>query len=280
MKISFVMIVLNGMPFIKASLKSIYKEAYEIIIVEGAIEKALFAADNKGHSIDGTINFIKEYDDFDKKIKFISGIWPEKCEMQNKGLELVTGDYIWLIDSDEVYKKEDIDTIIEMLEKDTMITEVHFPTLNFWKGFDYTLYSKSLEGIFFRRIFKINRPCSFITHRPPTLLWKQCNKTTDKMKLLEISVLKEKEIYLYHYSYILEEQVKQKIELYKRYSWGEMWHIDLDDWYNNCFLRWSPENRNEIDAKYAIWTGDKSSVTRQFFGSHPKSVLEIIQCLK
>ena len=270
------MVVLNGMPFIEASLKSIYKKAHEIIIVEGAIKKALFAADDKGHSIDGTIDFVKGYDDPDKKIKFISGIWPEKCQMQNKGLELATGDYVWLIDSDEVYKEEDIDTIIEMFEKDPTITKVHFPVFHFWKGFDYVMYSEILEKAFFHRIFKLNSPCTFVTHRPPTLLWKQQGKTTDKMNLLEASVLKEKGIYLYHYSYVLEKQVEQKIELYKRYGWGETWNIDLEDWYSNCFLRWTPENREVVDEKYAIWTADKNSVTKKFLGSHPKSMIRVM----
>ena len=39
MKFSFIMIVLNGMPFIKHSLRSIYDFADEIIVIEGPVEK-------------------------------------------------------------------------------------------------------------------------------------------------------------------------------------------------------------------------------------------------
>ncbi|MBZ0198999.1 MAG: methyltransferase domain-containing protein, partial [Ignavibacteriaceae bacterium] len=53
-KISFVMIVLNGMPFIEYALKAIYQAAHQIIIVEGAVEKCLFAASLTGSSTDGT----------------------------------------------------------------------------------------------------------------------------------------------------------------------------------------------------------------------------------
>ena len=122
MKISYVMIVLNGMPFIEASLKSIYDSAYEIIIVEGAVKQCMFAANADGSSKDGTVEFIKAFPDPGKKVKLIQGIWPEKCEMQNKAVKIATGDYIWLVDSDEVYKKKDIEVIIGMLDVDPTIT--------------------------------------------------------------------------------------------------------------------------------------------------------------
>lgn len=280
MKISYVMIVLNGMPFIEFSLRSIYDFAHEIVVVEGAVESCMFAANSNGSSKDGTVEFVKAFPDPENKIKLIQGRWPEKREMQNEALKHISGDYIWLIDSDEVYKKEDINTVIGILEESPTITEVHFPIFHFWKGFDYIISSKILESCFFHRIFKLSKPCNFTTHRPPTLLWKQQNKTTDKMNLLEASILKGKGVCVYHYSYILEEQVEQKIKLYKEYGWEKYWSIDLDDWYNNCFLKWTPENRNIIDKKYAIWTGSINSCTVPFKGSHPDVILDYIRKFK
>lgn len=280
MKISFVIIVLNGMPFIRASLKNIYEKAYEIVIVEGAVKNCMFAANSDGSSTDGTVNFIKSFPDPLNKIRLIQGAWPEKCEMQNEALKIISGDYIWLVDSDELYKEKDMNMIIQMLVNDSTITEICFPAFHFWKGFDYIISSKPLENAFFHRIFKLNRPCFFTTHRPPTLFWEGQNKTTDKMNLLEATILRKEEIYIYHYSYLLEEQVKQKIELYKRYGWGRIWNLDLSDWYFNCFLKWTPENKSEIEKKYGIWTCDKDSGTERFIGIHPKSIVEIKQCLK
>jgi len=273
MKISFIMIVLNGMPFVEAVLESIYDMAYEIVIVEGAVAKCMFAANSDGSSNDGTIEFIKGYPDPGNKIKLIQGIWPEKCEMQNKALGIATGDYIWLVDSDEVYKKEDITTIIRMLDDDPTITQVNFSTFHFWKGFDHILSSKILKktpGFF--RLFKLEKPCFFTTHRPPTLFLKQRQKCTNTIHLVDNITLEQKGIYLYHYSYVLEKQVKQKIMLYKRYGWGKYWGLDLDNWYENCFLKWTPENKETIEKNYAIWTGDKNSVTERFTGSHPHSM--------
>ncbi len=130
-KMSFIMIVLNGMPFIKASLGSIYKSAYEIIIVEGAEEQCMFAANSDGSSNDGTVEFIKSYPDPDKKIKLIQGKWIDKCEMQNKAVEIATGDYIWLIDSDEVYKEEAIEIIYQILNENPTVYQINIPLIHF-----------------------------------------------------------------------------------------------------------------------------------------------------
>ena len=67
------MIVLNGMPFIEFSLKAVYPLAHEIIIVEGAVKKCLFAANPDGSSNDGTVEFIKNFPDQKNKINMIQG---------------------------------------------------------------------------------------------------------------------------------------------------------------------------------------------------------------
>jgi len=275
MKISYVMIVLNGMPFIEASLKSIYDSAYEIIIVEGAVKQCMFAANPDGSSKDGTVEFIKAFPDPKKKIKLIQGIWPEKCEMQNKAVKIATGDYIWLVDSDEVYKKKDIEVIIGMLDADPTITQINFSLFHFWKGFEYVLSSpilKSHPGFF--RVFKLDKPCYFTTHRPPTFLLQRYKKTTYQMNRVENSVMVKKGIFIYHYSYVSDSQVKQKVELYKKYGWDKFWKMDLDDWFNNCYLKWTVANRETVEAKYPVWTGDKRSRTELFLGVHPDSILE------
>lgn len=265
------------MPFIEAVLDSIYDKAHEVIIVEGAVKKCLFAANSDGSSNDGTVEFIKGYPDSGNKIKLIQGIWPEKCEMQNKAVEVASGDYIWLVDSDEVYKKEDIAAITKMLDDDPTITQVNFSVFHFWKGFDHILSSEILKktpGYF--RLFKLDRPCYFTTHRPPTFYLKRYRKCSNKIHLVDHFTLAKKGIYLYHYSYVLEKQVEQKIMLYKGYGWDKVWGLDLDDWYNNCFLKWTPENKDAIEKNHAIWTGDRNSVTERFLGSHPSSMSSIM----
>ncbi|MGD2094934.1 MAG: glycosyltransferase, partial [Phycisphaerales bacterium] len=116
----------------------------------------------------------------------------------------------------------------------------------------------------------------FTTHRPPTMVWPGSDKTTEQMHLLDGTTTRQMGIIFYHYSYVLDKQVKQKIELYHRYGWGDKWGIDLLEWYNECFLKWTPVNRCEIDSKYPIWTGDINSLTFPFEGSHPEAMVEYI----
>jgi glycosyltransferase involved in cell wall biosynthesis/ADP-heptose:LPS heptosyltransferase/predicted SAM-dependent methyltransferase/MoaA/NifB/PqqE/SkfB family radical SAM enzyme len=271
-KFSFVMIVLNGMPFVKYSLKSVYEFAHEIIIVEGAVEKCLFAANADGSSTDGTVEFIESFPDPQNKIRLIQGKWPEKCEMQNEALKYVTGNYVWLIDSDEVYKHDDLLKIKKIVTDDKSITQVNFIPDSFWKGMDYIFVSHEFfkDWCHFRRLFRYVPGAIFTTHRPPTMVWPGSEKTTEQMNLLDGTKTREMGIVFYHYSYVLDKQVKQKIELYHRYGWGKNWNIDLREWYEECFLKWTPENRQEIDSKYPIWTGDKDSRTQVFRGTHPE----------
>ena len=166
-KFSFVMIVLNGMPLIEYSLKSVYDFAHQIIIVEGAVENCMFAANPDGSSKDGTVEFVKSFPDPHKKVTLIQGRWPEKCEMQDEALKHVTGDYVWLIDSDEVYKREDLEKKERSIRSDPSITQVSFIPYHFWKGTDYIFVSRKLfeDRWHFRRLFKYVPGARFTNHR-------------------------------------------------------------------------------------------------------------------
>jgi len=277
-KMSFIMIVLNGLPYIEAVLKSIYKAAYEIIIVEGAERKCMFAANLNGSSKDGTVQFIKKFPDSNKKIRLIQGRWYDKCAMQNKAMEFVKGNYVWLVDSDEVYKKDEIIRIFNILRNRPNVYQVTIPIIHFWKGCDYILDSKEKPRNEIQRIFKIVHPCHFTTHRPPSLLIKKFGRFAQDIKIMRADFLKAKGIYCYHYSYITSEQVKQKVALYKNYGWEKPWKLDLNDWYKNCFLKWTPKNRTSIESKYRIIPCDRKSKTKRFTGIHPESVKGIMKC--
>ena len=278
-KLSFIHIVLNGMPFLEYSLKSIYDFAHQIIIVEGAVENCMFAANPDGSSKDGTVEFIKSFPDPDKKIKLIQGCWPEKCEMTNAALEYVTGNYIWLIASDEVYRGEDIRRLVEMIRTDFGITQIGLIPYNFWKGFDYIFESPhfSEKDLQYQGPIKYIKGARFINHRPPQLKYPGYMFTADGLNRVDGTQTKKADIQLFHYSYVLDEQVKQKIELYKRYGWGKSWGVDIENWHENCFLKWTPENRKEIEANYPVWTGDRNSHTVLFTGRHPEVMKDFIE---
>ncbi|GFO64365.1 class I SAM-dependent methyltransferase [Geomonas paludis] len=269
--LSFVMIVLNGMPFLECVLKSVYRSAHDIVIIEGAVENCMFAANPDGSSCDGTVEAIRSFPDPQGKIRLIQGKWAEKLEMQNHALQFTTGDYIWLVDADEVYKEEDIERLRAVLARDPGIARVDVTLDNFWKGFDYIFDSdKFAESEFHcRRVFRNYPGARFTTHRPPTM-------AVQEGRVLSAPETRALNVYPYHYSYVLWSQVYQKVELYHRYGWGKQWELDLDAWYRDFFLQWRPERRAELESRYPVWTGDPDSRTVPFTGEHPPAVAELV----
>jgi hypothetical protein len=88
-RITFGMIVLNGEPFVKYNLSSVYPFAHQIIVVEGACRSALSVSRSDGHSTDGTLESLYRFQhelDPDKKVIIVTavdegysdGLWPEK----------------------------------------------------------------------------------------------------------------------------------------------------------------------------------------------------------
>ena len=277
--LSFVIIVLNGMPFLEYCINALYDIAHEIIVVEGAVETCRFAANPDGSSVDGTVEHLKGRPDPDGKLRLLQGLWPEKVHMQNAALELVTGNYVWLVDSDEIYKREDLATIKNLLAQNPSITQVNFIPDNFWKRLD-TIFVSPLffeAGCHYRRLFKYVPGAVFTTHRPPTMVWPGASQTTEEMELIGGKLTRAMGIIIYHYSYLLDAQVQQKIELYNRYRWGEGWNVDLNEWYRECFLKWTPETAQQIESRYPVWTGDRRSRTFSFTGTHPEEMLPYIE---
>ena len=277
MKISYVIIVLNGMPFIEFSMKACYPTAHEIIIVEGAVEKCKFAANEDGSSNDGTVEFIKAFPDPGNKIKLIQGIWPEKCEMQVEALNHVTGDWVWLVDSDEVYYKDSFEKIIDMIENDNSITQVNFFNYSFWKGFDYYFTNDAFRTDAWtkRRLFKFVPGATFSSHRPPTIEYPE--GVVESRHIVTGAETEAMGIRFCHYSYVFKSQMKQKIELYHRYGWGKCWKVDLLDWYENCFLKWTPENIDEMNEKYGICPVFQDTIAVPFEGKHPEVIHNFIE---
>jgi carbonic anhydrase/acetyltransferase-like protein (isoleucine patch superfamily)/MoaA/NifB/PqqE/SkfB family radical SAM enzyme/tetratricopeptide (TPR) repeat protein len=277
-RISFVTIVLNGMPFLEYCLKAVYEVAHEIFIVEGAVEQCLFAANSDGSSKDGTVECIRNFPDPEHKIRLIQGRWPEKVDMQNAALKRVTGEYVWLADSDEIYKGEDLLAVQKLLQEDPSVTQVNFIPDNFWKGFDYIVSSPGLfqKDAHFRRLFKFVPGAVFTSHRPPTLVWPGSDRTTEQMHLIDGFETRRRGLTFCHYSYVDDHEVRQKIELYRRYSWGQNWKVDLGRWYEECFQKWTPTNREAIERDFPIWTADKNSCTELFQGTHPQVMQDFI----
>src|SRR5450756_1924974 len=148
-RVTFGIIVLNGEPFTRYCLRSLYPFAHEIIVVEGGHEDARAVTTPDGHSIDGTLETLRRFvseEDPEKKVRLVTrdGFWPTRDEVghvrtaQSRAYaELATGDYLWQVDIDEFYRPADMQAVFAMLARDPGITACLLYTSPFWGGLGY-----------------------------------------------------------------------------------------------------------------------------------------------
>ena len=269
-KISFGMIVFNAnstLPpnMLGACLSNVYDFAHEILISEGAVRPhggnngdATWASQD-GRSTDGTLEFLRNFPDPDNKIKIFTkeGYWDGKLEMCNAYIAEATGDYVWQLDSDEFYKKSDMEKIINYLDDNRQIEAVHFYANHFWGDWDHCCDEFSgtrwANQIPWMRIFKHSPGSSWKSHAPPvyqdktgaqmdTLVWGRDSTLGFGIKL-------------YHYGYVARSQAAFK-ELY----------------YNNSTLLnlWDKWQENKSSA---LVSGDHST---PFIGTHPEIIYKLM----
>jgi hypothetical protein len=283
-KITFGIIVLNGEPFTRYCLRSIYPFAHEIIVVEGGHENTRLVCTHDGHSIDGTLETLykfKEEEDPENKLIIITrdGFWPKKDEFgkdrtpQSRAYaERATGDYLWQIDIDEFYTYEDMQKIVNMLRTESSITTVSFKQKSFWGDIDYISESYALirnKGGW-HRIFKWNPNYKYLTHQPPTVV----DENGIDLRLINWKtgeIMKKKKIFMYHYSLLFPKQVDYKAKVYsvekvQNYSriieWAENNYFKLNNPFRVHNLYWLP------------------SWLVRFKGKHPEQISQMMQDIK
>ena len=119
MKISAYYMVLNEEDWIDLSIKSIYDIVDEIIVVEGACNNAKFMANEKGLSIDRTEERIRNFKDYNNKIKYIQkGFVNYMIDLKNECLNNLSKDcdYFIVLSGDEFYKKEELEYLFKYIE--------------------------------------------------------------------------------------------------------------------------------------------------------------------
>lgn len=280
-KITFGIIVLNGEPFTRYCLRSIYPFAHEIIVVEGGHEDTRSVCTPDGHSIDGTLETLykfKKEEDIDNKVTIITrnGFWPKKDELgrdrtpQSRAYaEKATGDYLWQIDIDEFYREEDMIAILTMVQSDPAITAITFPTYTFWGSIDYTVDSWYLkEGAkYYHRFFKWGANYQYLTHEPPTIV-DQTGKDLRQKKWINGKVMEKKRIYMYHYSLLFPWQVEQKVKIYRDEK--PQVFSEMVNWASDNYFKITNPFRVHNVYKYPGWL-------LRYTKGHPREVINMIK---
>ena len=118
--ISIITVVYNGSAYLEQTIRSVLNQSYsniEYVIIDGG-------------STDATLEIIKKYD---KEIDY----WvsePDKgiYDAMNKGLKLVTGELVGIINSDDWYEVNTVNNVVAIYQKDTTIGLIH-GLLRYWK---------------------------------------------------------------------------------------------------------------------------------------------------
>lgn len=274
-KVSFGIIVVNGEPWIEIVLKGLYKHAHSICIAEGATLNWQRGNNFKTpRSTDNTLSIIKDFPDPENKIRFVSSpeFYAEKLEQCNAWLDLVPKDtdYIWEVDTDEFYHDKDIELIKKML-KTNNYTYVEFLTLNFFKGTDY-IAQGGIGWAYdtpFPRIFKYHNNCKWSNHRPPTIL----DENGRDLKTIKPLLAKDNPVKIYHYSYVTDKQVEEKMQYYTK-AFGRDY---INQWYIPFYKNWNNENRLELESRYSAHPSCKGATTKRFNGEHPKVIQQNVK---
>ena len=278
MKITFGMMIFNGNYVLKEVLESVYEFAHQILIAEGPVQ--YWQSQGYMTSNDGTNEILHEFYDPDNKIQIVHGQYSEKNEQCNAYMKYLADDsnYIWNLDCDEVFKKEDIQQLISIM-KQHMPTTIGFKSTTFYGGFDSYLTGFE-EGAEFHRISRIYPGAKWLTHRPPTIAnipWGR--------KHLDYNYLDGIGIRMYHYSYVFPNQVQQKIQYYKNAISKENC---IDDYFEKIYLPWVIGNDDEkriIEEKYEgvhefvpKYRGE--CYTAPFINEHPQIIKNNMEKLK
>jgi hypothetical protein len=246
-RISFGIITLNAQPFLEYNLRALYPFAYQLLVVEGATEAAKSLAAEDGHSLDGTLEMLKRFQETQdpehklqiiraKQEGYVRGFWPEKDHMSQAYARRAKGDWLWQVDGDEFYKQDDMRAIVSMLERDSNITAVSFPYIEFFGGFDYVITGKwhLYEHPSFHRLFKWKSGYSYVSHRPPTVL-NEKKEDLRTIKWVDHPQNGKSSVFLFHYSYVFPKQAQQKVGYYSHVSWTEAFRGN-QRWLDESFL--------------------------------------------
>jgi hypothetical protein len=278
------MIVLNGEPFVRYNLRALYPYAHQIIVVEGAAPGAACISTSEGHSTDGTLDTLRDFqaheDPEDKLIVVTAeddghadGFWPgEKHEQSQAYASRADGDYLWQVDVDEFYQPDDMAFVLDKLSSQPEIAAMSFQMLTFWGGFDYIAdgwYLRS-EAEICHRLFKWGPGYTYVTHRPPTV-HDDLGRNLRSLLWITGPELARQSKTMYHYSLVFPKQVLDKCAYYSQAQWAT--HArNAQLWAQRSFFELKDPFRVHNVYDYPSWLA-------RFEGSHPPQIEALRRCL-
>ena len=134
-RVTFGIIVLNGEPFTRYCLRSLYPYAHQIVVVEGGHEDAKAVTTPDGHSTDGTLEALARFkaeEDPLGKVEIVTRndsrpktdeAGRHRTHQSRAYAQRATGDYLWQVDIDEFYLPSQMESVLRMVAHDPTIPQ-------------------------------------------------------------------------------------------------------------------------------------------------------------
>lgn len=181
-----VYVVHYGDDYLEYSIRSIYGSVDKILISVG-LESWNYA---ERTSIDPVfLAKIKELPLKYSKIELVYGTWAKDEDQRNDSIPYARDyDYYFLVDTDEIYRQEELANLYSIVEKNPGAGVFRIPFYNFWRGFGYVIQEAVNEPV--QRFFK-NSARRFYFKR-------SCTSGYRKKAQFDVS---RKDCSCYHFSY-------------------------------------------------------------------------------
>jgi glycosyltransferase involved in cell wall biosynthesis len=253
-RFSFGMIVFNGEYFLRQVLDGVYDFAHEIVVIEGSDQISRPLANAQGGSTDETWEILQNYPDPKGKLKLFRGTFKDKDEQSNAFMSHLTGDFVWLLDSDEMYQPADMERIARALVDDPDLMAVQMRHRVFFGGLDRIAQGRHWEWEFWR-VHRLYPGARYIGHRPVNILH-PCGQTMNDMKHISADQLDEWGIRMYHYSYVLDQQVEEKMRYHAQWRPTKYPRERDVNYFHYDYLEkiWRPwkTDRQRVEREYGI----------------------------
>lgn len=241
MKINFVTIVLDGMPFITQIWPELKKLNFEWQwhVVEGVSANenctSWCAQLNPRLSEDGTKEYLDSIASVDTRISlYRKEMWHGKVSMFNEVLKKLMGNFLlWQIDSDEIWTAAQISKMRDMFRSDHTKNCARF-FCRYFVGPDIAITSRNAgnnTAYEWHRVWRIHNMARFKTHEPP------CLENFEEKPFLHTETEKAGLVFD-HYAYATEAQVR-----FKEHYYGSR-NNKVGDLYKGAVQRWKTLQEN------------------------------------
>jgi len=200
------------------------------------------------------LNIIKNSPYMDK-IEIIEGDWLSDTDQRNSCLKKAKEDnidYLMAHDADEFYFHNDFEKIKWAIRNNPQYDSYEIDFYAFWKSFKYILIDP-------KKGKKSGRAQTIVNVKNVDKYCYIRNVESNNRAFIN-------DVVCYHGSYVLtDEQVFKKIK-----TWSHGADFDVDKWYNEVWLTWTPDSRNLHPIWPEAWT-----LAEEFKGILPEVISDL-----